>query len=78
MRSIRGEFEARYLLNDMHNIGSIRKVLHCILTGLEDLVPYVVANGELSELITKAIKHNRGKEKWSHQSSDTGFGDECY
>ena len=60
VRSIRWEFEAKYLLNDMHNVGSIWKVLHYILTGLEDLVPYVVANGELSELITKAIKHNRG------------------
>ena len=60
MWSIHGEFEARHLLNYMHNIRRIRKVLHNILTSLEDLVPYVVANGELSELMSKAIKHNRG------------------
>jgi len=44
----------------MHDIGSIREVPHHILTSLENLVPNVVTDGELGELIIEAIKHNLG------------------
>ena len=48
------------MLNDMHDEWSIGVVLHHILTGHEDLVPNITTDGELGELISKAIKYNLG------------------
>jgi hypothetical protein len=49
------------MLNDIHDIGSIGVVLHHILiTSIENLHPNVPANGELGELIAKAVKNNLG------------------
>jgi hypothetical protein len=42
----------------MHDVRSIRVVLHHILTSIENLHPNVSANGELGELIAKAIMDN--------------------
>ena len=44
------------MLNDVHDIRSIGVVLHHILTSDEDLIPNIVADGKLGELISKAIK----------------------
>ena len=51
---------ARHVLNDMHGEWSIGVVLHHILTSHEDLVPNITTDGELGELISKAIKYNMG------------------
>jgi hypothetical protein len=58
VRGIGGKFDPQHLLNDVHDVRSIRVVLHHILTSLENLVPKVPTDGELGELISKAIKHN--------------------
>jgi len=44
----------------MHDEWSIGVVLHHILTSHEDLVPNITTDGELGELISKAIKYNLG------------------
>jgi len=46
------------MFNDMHDEWSIWVVLYHILTSDEDLIPNITADGELGELITKAIKDN--------------------
>ena len=48
------------MLNDMQDEWSIGVVLHHILTSHEDLVPNIMTDGELGELISKAIKYNLG------------------
>jgi len=48
------------MLNDMHDEWSIGVVLHHILTSHKDLVPNITTDGELGELISKAIKYNLG------------------
>ena len=48
------------MLNDMHDIGSIGVVLHHIFTSIKDLCPNVPTNGELGEVIAKAVKDNLG------------------
>jgi len=45
-----GELDARHLLNNVHDIGSIWKILHNILTSLSDPVPNVPTDGELSDM----------------------------
>jgi len=44
----------------MHDERSIHIVLHHILTSHENLVPNITTDGELGELISKAIKYNLG------------------
>ena len=44
----------------MHDEWSICVVLHHILTSHEDVVPNITTDGELGELISKAIKYNLG------------------
>jgi len=56
VRDIGREVNARHILNDMHDEWSIGVVLHHILTSDEDLIPNIVADGKLGELISKAIK----------------------
>ena len=46
------------MLNDMHDEWSIGVVLHHILTSDEDLIPNITADGDIGELIFKAIKDN--------------------
>ena len=58
MRDIGREVNARHMLNDMHNEWSIGVALHHILISDEDLIPNIAADGELGELISKAIKDN--------------------
>ena len=58
MRDIRREVNAGHMLNDMHDEWSIGVVLYHILTSDEDLIPNIAADGELGELISKAIKDN--------------------
>ena len=58
VRDIKREVNAGHMLNDMHDEWSIGVVLHHILTSHEDLVPNIMTNGELGELISKAIKDN--------------------
>ena len=60
MRDIKREVNAGYMLNDMHDKWSIGVVLHHILTSNKDLIPNIMADGELGELISKAIKYNLG------------------
>ena len=59
MRSTYGKLDAGHLVNNMHDVGSIWKVLHHILTSMVDPIPYVATDGELGEFFAKAIKHNR-------------------
>ena len=58
MRDIRREVNVGHMLNDMHDEWSIGVVLYHILTSDEDLIPNIMADGELGELISKAIKDN--------------------
>ena len=58
MRDIGREVNAGHMLNDMHDEWSIWVVLHHILTSDEDLIPNIMADGEVGELISKAIKDN--------------------
>ena len=58
MRDIGREVNAEHMLNDMHDEWSIGVVLYHILTSDEDLIPNIVADEELGELISKAIKDN--------------------
>ena len=44
----------------MHDEWSIGVVLHHILTSHEDLVPNIMTDGELGELISKASMYNLG------------------
>ena len=60
MRGICGKVNAWHVLNDMHDERSIWIVLHHILTSHENLVPNITTDGELGELIAKAIKYNLG------------------
>ena len=60
MRDIGREVNARHILNDMHDEWSIGVVLYHILTSDEDLIPNIMTDGELGELISKAIKYNLG------------------
>jgi len=55
--SVIGKTNAGHLLNDMHNIWCIGKMLHRILGSIMDLVPYIAADGELLKLISKSLKH---------------------
>ena len=57
MLSVYGEPNARHLLNDMHNVWCIGKMLHRILSSIMDLVPNIAADGKLLKLISKALKH---------------------
>ena len=41
----------------MHKIGGIWKVPHRIFTGIMNLVPNIVTDGELVKILTKALKH---------------------
>ena len=41
----------------MHKVGSIRIVPHRILSRIMNLVPNVATDGELVNIITKALKH---------------------
>ena len=59
MTGVGGKLDARNLLNDVHNVGSIRKVPHYILTSLSDPIPNVFTDEELSEMLAKTIKHHR-------------------
>ena len=58
MRHIGREVNAGHMLNDMYDEWSIGVVLHHILTSDEDLIPNIMTDGELGELISKAIKDN--------------------
>ena len=58
MRDIGREVNAGHMLNDMHDEWSIGVVLYHILTSDKDLIPNITADGEFSELISKAIKDN--------------------
>ena len=57
MLSVYGEPNAGHLLNDMHNVWCIGKMLHRILSSIMDLVPNIAADGKLLKLIAKALKH---------------------
>ena len=59
VRGIGGELDSIHLLNNVHDVGSIGEMLHNILTSLSDPVPNVLTDGELSEMLTKAIKNHQ-------------------
>ena len=46
------------MLNDMYDEWSIGVVLYHILTSDEELIQNITADGELGELVSKAIKDN--------------------
>jgi hypothetical protein len=52
VRGIGRELDSRHLLNDVHDVGSIREMRHNILTSLGDPIPNVFADGEPSERLT--------------------------
>ena len=58
MWDIKREVNAERMLNDMHDEWRIGVVLHHIPSSDEDLIPNITADGELGELIFKAIKDN--------------------
>ena len=55
--SVIGKMDAGYLLNDMHNVWCIGKMLYQILSSIMYLVPNIAADGKLLKLIAKALKH---------------------
>ena len=57
MLSVTGKPDAAYLLNDMHNVWCIGKMLYRILSSIMYLVPNVAADEKLLKIITKALKH---------------------
>ena len=57
MLSVRGKSDAGYLLNDMHNVWYIGKMLHRILSSIMYLVPNVSADGKFLKIISKSLKH---------------------
>ena len=57
MLSVYGEPNARHLLNDMHNVWCIGKMLHLILGSIMYLVPNIAADGKRLKIITKLLKH---------------------
>ena len=57
MLSVIGKLDARYLLNDMHNVRCIGKMLYRILSSIMYLVPNIAADGKLLKFIAKALKH---------------------
>ena len=57
MLSVYGEPNAEHLLNDMHNVWRIGKMLHRILSSIMYLIPNVSADGKFLKLISKSLKH---------------------
>ena len=57
MLSVYGKPDAGHLLNHMHDVGCIGKMLLRILNSIMYLVPNVPADGEFLKIITKALKH---------------------
>ena len=57
MLSVYGEPNAGHLLNHMHNVWCIGKMLHRILSSIKDLVPNVSADGKFLKVISKSLKH---------------------
>ena len=55
--SVIGKTDVECLLNDMHNVWCIGKMLHRILRSIMYLVPNVSADGKLLKLISKSLKH---------------------
>ena len=55
--SVIGKTDAGYLLNDMHNVWCIGKMLYRILSSIMYLVPDIAADGKLLKLIAKTLKH---------------------
>ena len=57
MLNVYGEPDVGHLLNHMHDVGCIGKMLHRILSSIMYLVPNVPADGKFLKIITKALKH---------------------
>ena len=54
--SVIGKLDAGYLLNDMHNVWCIGKMLYWILNSIMYLVPNVSTDGKFLKLIAKSLK----------------------
>ena len=57
MLSVYGEPNVGHLLNHVHDVGGIGKMLHRILSSIMYLVPNVSTDGKFLKIISKSLKH---------------------